>query len=197
MMNAPMIIHILAGGASQRMGVDKRQLLLGGVVLPDWCRMTVESLDCHVHYIKEDFRKGHGPLGGVETGLMHAANAFHLFLSCDMPFVSALTIKDLIAIIQDDQTITCMEGSGKRGFPLGLPGSLLPFVKNELDEGRRSLRSLFHHPEVTVLRWSKEDEAEAMNLNTQDEFDQAECWVQSRDLTPPVTFRRAELIKLA
>jgi len=196
MMNAAMIIHILAGGSSQRMGVDKRQLLLGGVVLPDWCRMTVESLDCHVNIIKEDLRKGHGPLGGVETGLMHSTNAFHLFLSCDMPFVSSLTIKDLIAVIQDDQTITCMEASGKRGFPLGLPGSFLPFVKNQLDKGRRSLRPLFNHPKATVLRWGKEDEVEATNLNNQDEFHQAECRVRSCNLAPPVTFRRAGLIKL-
>lgn len=65
-MDAPLIIHILAGGSSQRMGADKRHLLLQNVSMLDWCRLTAEGLGCPVNIIKEDQRQGHGPLGGLK-----------------------------------------------------------------------------------------------------------------------------------
>ena len=195
-MEAPLIFHILAGGSSQRMGTDKRQLLLQNVAMLDWCRLTAEVLDVSVNVIKEDQRKGHGPLGGVETGLMHSEAACHLFLSCDMPFVSVQTLKDLMASIQDHQTVVCMEDKGRRGFPLAVAGHFLPLINDQLDEGRRSLYSLFHHSKSVVYCWEKEDQMEAMNVNTQDEFILAQRWVESRNLTPPVTSRHADLIRL-
>jgi molybdopterin-guanine dinucleotide biosynthesis protein A len=195
-MDAPLIIHILAGGSSQRMGADKRHLLLQNVSMLDWCRLTAEGLGCPVNIIKEDQRQGHGPLGGIETGLMHSGSAFHLFLSCDMPFVSEQTLKDLIAITQDHQTVVCMEDKGRRGFPLVVPDHFLPLVKSQLDQGRRSLYSLFHHSESVVFCWKEEDRMESMNVNTQEEFSLAEHWVESRNLKPPVTFRHADLMRL-
>lgn len=195
-MDTPLIIHILAGGTSRRMGADKRQLLLQGVAMLDWCRLTAEGLGFPVNVIKEDQRKGHGPLGGIETGVMHNQAACHMFLSCDMPFVSVQTLMDLIATIQDHQTVVCMEDKERRGFPLLVPGHFLPFIKNHLDEGRRSLYSLFYHTESVVFSWGKDDRMEAMNLNTQDEFNLAEHWVESMNLKPPVTSRHADLIKM-
>lgn len=93
--------------------------------------------------------------GGIETGLMHSGSAFHLFLSCDMPFVSEQTLKDLIAITQDHQTVVCMEDKGRRGFPLVVPDHFLPLVKSQLDQGRRSLYSLFIIPSPSCFAGKK------------------------------------------
>ncbi|MBT5926060.1 MAG: molybdenum cofactor guanylyltransferase [Verrucomicrobia bacterium] len=195
-MDNNLIIHILAGGASRRMGSDKKVLSLQGVAMLEWCGLTAETLGVPVNVITEDHRPEHGPLAGIETGLMHSSSTYHLFLSCDMPFISAQTLKDLITEVKQHPKLACMEEGGRRGFPLIIAGSFQDFVKTQLDEGRRSLYSLFHHIGSSVFAWNEEDRMESTNVNTPDEFSMAEQWVQLQNLQPPVLLRKAELIKV-
>lgn len=189
-------IHILAGGASQRMGSDKKQLLLHGVTMLDWCRLTAESLDIPVHVIKEDQREGHGPLAGIETGMLKVPVDGHLFLSCDMPFVSSQTLLDLVTVGLEQKKIICMEVDKKRGFPLFVPNFYLPFINDQLNTGKRSLYALFHDHNSIVFTWAPHDLKESLNVNTQDDFQLAKRFIQLENMMPPVTFRHFELVKL-
>ena len=195
-MGTPLTIHILAGGTSQRMGTDKKEMLLQGIAMLDWCRRTAETLDVKVRVITEDLRKGQGPLAGLETGLMGADSLHHLFLSCDMPFVSAQTLLDLGEELQTHNHIACMEAGGRRGFPLAITSNYRPFIKAHLDEGRRSVYALFHHSQASVFTWTEEDRIEAMNVNTPDEFKIAKQWIQLHKIRPPVHSRHADFVQI-
>jgi len=94
---------ILAGGKNTRMGSDKALLKVGpyfiieriaGVLrtLVDEILVVTARPDLHARYgdkTVSDIMAGHGPLGGLHAGLVHAAHPRALVTACDIPFVSA------------------------------------------------------------------------------------------------------------
>lgn len=190
------VIHILAGGTSRRMGTDKSMLKLAGKHLIDWIRMTAESVDCPVNLITKDLQTGKGPLAGIETGLNQSDASLHIFLSCDMPFVSHPTLKDLMSAAGESNGIVCMQMEHRRGFPIGIPHRFLPMVQAELKADRRSLYALFHHSETQAFQWSDEDRMEAYNINTPCEFETAQNWVAANGLCPPMVSRVAKMSRV-
>ncbi len=177
------------------MKADKRKLLIEDVPMLDWCLLTAQTLDDSVNLLTTDFRSGQGPLAGIETGLMESDSAIHLFLSCDMPFVSSQTILDIKDSVNRHGSIVCMEVSGQRGFPIAIAGKYLSFVTSQLNSGRRTLYSLFHHPCAKAFCWAEEDRMEATNVNTPEEFTAAKEWASIHRLAPPITARQKKLIE--
>jgi molybdopterin-guanine dinucleotide biosynthesis protein A len=99
---------ILAGGKSQRMGVDKALLTLDGEALLVRIARTMRSLFEQVYIIStnnryrflhlpmfNDFFRGCGPLAGIHSGLLHSKTTASFIVACDTPFVS----RDLIEYI--------------------------------------------------------------------------------------------------
>jgi len=99
---------ILAGGKSQRMGVDKALLTLDGEALLVRIARTMRSLFEQVYIISannryrflhlpmfDDFFRGCGPLAGIHSGLLHSKTTASFIVACDTPFVS----RDLIEYI--------------------------------------------------------------------------------------------------
>jgi molybdopterin-guanine dinucleotide biosynthesis protein A len=191
------VIHILAGGSSRRMGTDKSLLKLDGKHLIDWVRLTAVALSSPVNLISKDLQPGKGPLAGIETGLRHSDADFHLFLSCDMPFVSVPTLKDLTINASKLNGIACMQMENRRGFPLVVPHRFLSMVQAELKADRRSLYALFHHEETQVFQWSDADSMEAFNINTPPEFETARGWVAANGIYPPVVSRVMGIIRVS
>lgn len=101
---------VLAGGTSRRMGRDKTQLRLGGQTLAARQVRLLEAVCRSVAVIGPagslaglevpvipDELPGHGPLGGIYTGLRYTRTELNLFLGCDMPFMEARFLRYLCA----------------------------------------------------------------------------------------------------
>jgi len=89
-------ICILAGGLSSRMGRDKSRLRLGGRTLLAHVRATAKMIGLPHRIIRRDLVAHCGPLGGLYTALVTSRADATLFLSCDMPFVSAGLLEMLV-----------------------------------------------------------------------------------------------------
>ena len=108
---------VLAGGDSRRMGTDKAFASCGGRPLAGIARAAlVEAGATEVLSVGGDLRRlsrlgfvaiaddapGEGPLGGVLTALRAAAAGWVVVLSCDLPYASARTVRELLSHTGDD-----------------------------------------------------------------------------------------------
>ena len=130
---------ILAGGKSQRMGLDKARLRVGGRTLLSHARGVAEELDIPCRVIKMDYRTGFGPMGGIETALRRTKVRRVLFLCCDMPFLSSRIVEALLDL---DGLAVFTEVDGLVGFPFFLKPELLPEVDRRIETGELSLQNL-------------------------------------------------------
>src|SRR5206468_11629485 len=89
-------ICILAGGLSSRMGRDKSRLHMGGRTLLAHIRRTAKMIGLPHRIIRRDLVVHCGPVGGLYTALVASRADATLFLSCDMPFVSAVLFVKVI-----------------------------------------------------------------------------------------------------
>jgi molybdopterin-guanine dinucleotide biosynthesis protein A len=102
---------VLAGGRSRRMGVDKASVRIGGRRLLDRVLSVVTGLfddvvvvgraewtdaPGAVRFAEDDF-PGRGPLGGLYTGLGLVAHERALVMGCDMPFITAEALRELVS----------------------------------------------------------------------------------------------------
>src|ERR1041385_5199187 len=132
---------ILAGGRSSRMGQDKARLRLGGKSLLSYARAAATQAGFRVRLVRRDLLPSCGPLGGVYTGLCKTRSDGVLFLSCDMPFVTAAAVRSLCRKLKshDDAVFTMDEGPG---FPFLLRRSALGIVEDLLKRRQFSIQSL-------------------------------------------------------
>ena len=91
--------YILAGGRSTRMGQDKATLLLAGKPLAHHAGKKLRRVCMDVRILSAnkdlaryapivpDLHPGCGPIGGIETGLVHSAFDWNLFMPVDMPLL--------------------------------------------------------------------------------------------------------------
>jgi molybdopterin-guanine dinucleotide biosynthesis protein A len=103
---------ILAGGQSQRMGVNKAFLEFDGRPIIE---RVVEKVSlggeevilvsntpdeyAHLGYrVVSDVFPGQGPLGGIYSGLKAARNSIALVVACDMPFLNASLLRYMILL---------------------------------------------------------------------------------------------------
>jgi len=100
---------VLAGGQSQRLGRDKCLIELGNedfvartaALIAPFCSQTwiigrnASRHGLDVPWTLDDY-PGKGPLGGILTGLRRAEGQACLVLACDLPFMDAATLEELI-----------------------------------------------------------------------------------------------------
>ncbi len=110
----PISCAILAGGESRRMGAEKAFLKLGGSTIIERVIDTVMQAASEIIIVTNDPKNfahlktknipidivkdiypGVGALGGLHSGLNHAAHEMVFVCACDMPFINP----DLIRII--------------------------------------------------------------------------------------------------
>ena len=100
---------VLAGGKSKRMGTEKGLINFRGKsmiqyaieVLEPICDQIIISANSNSYdslpYPKfSDIFPNSGPMGGIYTGLLNSRNDLNLVLSCDMPFIKADLLNDLV-----------------------------------------------------------------------------------------------------
>ncbi|MFJ7752741.1 molybdenum cofactor guanylyltransferase [Peribacillus muralis] len=105
---------LLAGGKSSRMGVNKALLRIGDDVNISRVASELTKVSQNVLIITNtfddyrflqlpliaDLHKDHGPLGGLHAGLTASKTNLHFLTACDMPFVSAAAINEIIGNYQ-------------------------------------------------------------------------------------------------
>lgn len=167
-------ICILAGGLSTRMGRDKTRLRAAGRTLLGHVRAAARQTPWPVRVIRRDLVKRCGPLGGVYTALRTTSADQVLFLACDMPFVSAVLIKELVRspAARAGAVFTRNRNGGRAGFPFILTRHLLSMVEQQIAQGRHSLQVLATRCHAEIFEVPGND-ATLCNINTPAEWEQA------------------------
>src|SRR5688572_24994954 len=119
----PLVIFILAGGKSSRMGHDKARLPLGNRSFLQVITETARELGAPIEVIFDDDSPGCGPVGGIATAFTRFRFEAALFLSCDMPLISPETLKELVLQSQSGKYPCFTNSSFGPGFPFLVPRS--------------------------------------------------------------------------
>jgi molybdopterin-guanine dinucleotide biosynthesis protein A len=181
---------ILAGGKSSRMGQDKAFLPWGSrtvllehltsvltslfdetLIITDH-RERFEKLSLGKVKVYEDLIKGKGPLGGLYTGLCYSENRASCVLTCDMPFVDEIFLRDLVSFWGEDHDVFCLESpEGKlEPFP-GVYARSLRYLTHLLLERGEGAMSRFLEVAVVKPLVLKEEKIRVLtNMNTIEDY---------------------------
>jgi molybdopterin-guanine dinucleotide biosynthesis protein A len=157
----PPPVIVLAGGASRRMGTDKRTVPIDGVPM---LQRTLERLVpapvvivvdprsplppslAVMARVVPDTRPGEGPLAALEAGLLATDAPVVTVVAGDMPWLSPGVLRLLATRLETKPAITiaCIaDEDGPRPLPLAARRDrALPTVTALLDTGERRLRAL-------------------------------------------------------
>ena len=189
-------LAILAGGKSGRMGQDKAlKLFLGKPLiqhvierlgsLSDDKFIVVNRSEKYLFLglpLRLDVLPGYGPLGGIYTSLIVATNSLVAVVGCDMPF-ACLPLYEYEREIMTKTSVDVVIPS----TPLGLEPlhaiyrreTCLQFIKSAIESGERKIISWFGKANIRILSPAESEKYSPqykafINLNTQEEFRQAE-----------------------
>ena len=192
---------IMAGGRNTRYGAHKALAEVGGERILDRVRAALATVAPEIVLVanepevyavaglplRGDVRPGAGVLGGILTALVWArerGRSGALIVACDMPFVPATLLRDLVAgsAAHPAADVVAPESGGRRGveplcawYGTGCIGA----VERALDRGERRVVAFFD--EVKVERIPLEDVRRHgdpavlfLNVNTPEERERAE-----------------------
>ena len=164
-------VFILAGGLSTRMGRDKARLRLGGRTLLAWVRSAARETGWPVRVVRRDLVPRCGPIGGVWTALRRSRAERLVFLSCDMPFVTAQLIR---AVAQRKGRGVFVETGEGVGFPFALDRAAgLPVVEAAIEARRFSIQAFARSLRASRFKPSRAERDCFQNLNTPEDYEQA------------------------
>ncbi len=142
-------IFVLAGGKSSRMGTDKGLMHFRSKPLIQHMLNTLHTLYLPVSLIANngeyhrfglpvytDIIKEKGPMGGLLTAMHYTKADAVLLLSCDMPFIEAAAVHQLLNGCRQHHDITAAT-AGQRIYPLlaVYKKTLLPEVMKSIESG--------------------------------------------------------------
>jgi molybdopterin-guanine dinucleotide biosynthesis protein A len=178
-------IVILAGGLSRRMGRDKARLRLGGRTLVQRIAHAAKACGGRVRVVRKDIVPRCGPLGGVLTGFARARADAVLFLSCDMPFVDASLLRELVAQFQRARRGVFTWSGASAGFPFLLPTAARSTVRALIRAKRLSLQELVRESRARRWRPPRHYRDQLLNVNTPPAWEHARLqWAARRALGP-------------
>ncbi|MFA6426447.1 MAG: molybdenum cofactor guanylyltransferase [Phycisphaerae bacterium] len=182
---------ILAGGNARRLGgIAKGTIKVGeGLSIIDRLveELTKAGIDdivivandltpyrhCDVKVIS-DIRPGIGPIGGIESGLIHFAGQSDavMFVPCDLPNIAAndlLVLKE--AFVKSEAPVVFAETSGFFLHPLCavVCNELREEISAAIDSGRRKIRDVWRQVKAITVRFP--DETAFFNINTLTDMD--------------------------
>jgi molybdenum cofactor guanylyltransferase len=172
---------ILAGGASSRMGSDKRRLRLWGDTGPTLLEHQMQQLqrwigtpivvlnDAHnwldlPAHLVADATQCAGPLAGLIAGLQATPTAHALVVACDMPWIALPLVQLLAALCEDYAAVVPLTPYQGQLQPEPLLAiyqrSCLTVAEQCLANGERRLQTLLqqlHVRYVTPDEWHDAD----------------------------------------
>jgi len=161
------------------MGRGKSSLLLGGKTFLQRVIEAARGLEATVEIIDQDITPGLGPLGGVATAFERHRFAAAVFLSCDMPFVSAGLLRKLVGQSDNGSRAVFAGRKGRLGFPFLLPTKARGEARQLIEAGEHSLQALGRAVKAKVFQ--PENAEELFNVNTPDDYEEAKRrWAEQR-----------------
>jgi molybdopterin-guanine dinucleotide biosynthesis protein A len=181
---------VLAGGKSSRMGQDKAFLKFGDKTILEFLvhlltalfsetlvvvdnKTRLEGLALSPAEVCEDLIKARGPLAGVYTALVHSRTRASCILTCDMPFVDEMAIRELISFQQEEWDAICLEDPEGRLNPF--PGiymrSCRILIRTLLDQDAScSMQRFLEVAAVKPLVVTRERIRVLTNMNTIEDY---------------------------
>jgi molybdopterin-guanine dinucleotide biosynthesis protein A len=152
------------------MGRDKARLRFGGKSLLGHVRSIARKTGWPVRLIRRDAVAHCGPLGGIYTALTKGRADAHLFLACDMPFVSPGLLNALVdrAGLKERAVFATLNGTA--GFPFYIHATALPVIERQMRKGQFSLQSLARALRAKLFRIPKRRAVELLNINTPEDW---------------------------
>lgn len=208
----PVTAAVLAGGRSQRMGVDKTLLPFDGEPLvarvADIAAQVCSSvmvvtnrpeavadvgLPASVSILADEVAY-QGPLGGLVTALTHAEEEWVLALAADMPWLEPQVIRALWDARDGAQVVLPTSEKGPEPLLALYHTSVLPEARRVLESGRRRLVAIL--PKVKTVEVSLDTLRRVdpglrslVNVNTPEELVEVrdEAAASHADVTPRVS----------
>jgi len=177
---SPLSGIILAGGRSQRMGTDKALLPFPGDSSPSstspttfLTRLTAVLTSCCTEVVVVardpaqaslyanlddpsvrlicDSVPGGGPLIGLSSGLSAIKTPAAFVVAVDMPFIEPAMLSHLHALYRDDTLLIPLVGGIPQVMLAIYPRSILPIIREHIEQGQRSLRCLLEAAPVQYI----------------------------------------------
>ena len=159
---------VLAGGSSSRMGRDKAFVEVNGrplvaiavdaqrsggasrvlVVGGDALRIRRLGLDLE---LLADEHPGHGPLGGLATGLRASRDLIAMVLACDMPAIDGESVTRIVGALADHPTALVaapVVGDRRQILTAAYRLAVLPVLDEAFAAGERAPRRALQAVEV-------------------------------------------------
>lgn len=199
-------IVIQAGGESRRMGQDKALLPFLGqplivrvlnrvAYLADEVLVTTNRPEEYRFLglpLSPDLRPGRGALGGLYTALSVASRPLVAVVACDLPFANGPLLAAELALLEStasDAVIPLSEGGTEPFHALYRRATCLPAIETALQEDKWRVDSWFK--DIRLYRMTPEEVRLSdpkgiafSNVNTQEEFRQAEDLARAEDRPP-------------
>ena len=186
---APLTAMILAGGKSSRMGRDKGLLKFGEKTFLEHLAVLLGSifeetfiivdhkeklgeLELGETKIYEDLQRNSGPLGGIYTGLCYAKTQASCVLTCDMPFVDKIILRELVNFWEEEQDVLCLENPQGRlePFPGIYARSSRHLMRLLLERGEGAMNRFLECAVVSPLVLKEEKIRVLTNMNTIEDY---------------------------
>lgn len=149
------------------MGRDKARLRLGGRSLLARVRAAAQATGWPVRVVRRDRVPRCGPLGGVWTAWQRSRADRLVFLSCDMPFVTAELIRAVAGRKGRAVFVTTVEGAG---FPFALERECLPVIERQLEQKRFALHALAQALRAVRFGVKGSQREVLLNVNTAEDY---------------------------
>ncbi|MEJ2698669.1 MAG: formate dehydrogenase accessory sulfurtransferase FdhD [Desulfuromonadales bacterium] len=181
---------ILAGGESRRMGSDKSLLPIQGARFIDHVYDRMEELFDEVFIVTNspefyreiscrkvpDIYPSKGSLTGIHSGLCHAGQEKVFVAACDMPFLSAETIRRLCLEKEEgDDVVVPRSGRGVEPLHALYDKRCLPAIETVLSAGEKRIVSFFpqvrvHEVPEVIFKDCDPEGRSFRNINTPQEY---------------------------
>jgi len=125
-------------------------------------------------------------MGGVYTALATSRAEIIVFLSCDMPFISADLVKSLVRRLGRGTQALFVTENGRVGFPFLLRRATLSIVQQLLVRRQLSLQHLASALRARTARLPPRRRHELLNINTPEDWQAArKRWRPGLEISQP------------
>ena len=193
MTNHKIVVIVLAGGQSSRMGRDKALLEIAGksllqralevaaaiapqvYILTAWPDRYRSTLTEESQFLVE-YNPGSGPLVALTQGLTEITADWILLLACDLPLLDAQIIQNWTNQLTDfpPSTLAVVPYQNSRWEPLCgfYRQQSLPSLQSFIDQGGRSFQVWLNQISAIPLPVGERESVMLLNCNTLAEFEQ-------------------------
>jgi len=159
------------------MGRDKALLPIGGVALVSHVAQVVRDAAGSVTLVgpRERYRTlgwpliedgviGQGPLAGIVAALTAATAERSLIVACDMPWLSAAALKELLAVDSDADAVVAQSHHGREPLCAVYHRRCLPVFEAALRESELTVRRVLER--LRIVEWPLPNPRLVTNVNT-------------------------------